>query len=121
MRRKRARESIQETDPPAQIACSELLEVVQLERQRAGLEPLEVDPFLQARALELEAEFQLKSWGERLRARRQVLSELADPGYERTFKRLAPAEALLAPDRARAVGIVSTDGRFGVVVYGLPK
>lgn len=119
MRRKRARESIQDADPPAQIVCSELLEAAQLARQRGGLDPLHVDSFLVARAMELEAEFQLRAWGERLRARRQVVSELTDPGLERTYKRLSPAEALLVPDRACSVGVVSTDGRFGVVVYGL--
>ena len=121
MRRKRSRESIQEADPPEQISCPELLAKVQVARQRAGLEALEVDAFLEARALELEAECQVRTWSERLRARRDAASRLADPGYDRTFKRLGPGEELIAPDRAVAIAIVSTDGRFGVVIYGLPK
>jgi hypothetical protein len=121
MRRKRARQSIQEADPPEQISCPELLERVQLARQRAGLEALQVDPFLEARALELEAEYQLRIWGDRLRIRRDAASRFTDPGFDRTFKRIGPGEELLAPDRAVAVAIVSTDGRFGIVLYGLPK
>lgn len=121
MRRKRARQSIQDPDPPQQISCSELLENVQEARQRAGLDALQVDPFLEARALELEAEFQVRAWSERLRARRDAVTRLVDPGSDRTFKRLGPGEELLAPDRATAVAIVSTDGRFGLVLYALPK
>lgn len=118
MRRKRARESVQEPDPPAQLRCAELLEAAQLERQRIGRPPLEIDPFLQARALELEAEYQVRLWAERLRVRREAVSQLADPGGERSIKRLASGDVLLVPDSAHSVGVVSTDGRFGVVIYG---
>lgn len=121
MRRKRARESLQQPDRPAPIQCADLLEAAQSERARMGRPPLVVDGFLEARALVLEAEMQVKAWAERLRARRLAAEQLADPGGERAIKRLAPGEALLVPDWARSLAIVSTDGHLGLVVYGTTR
>lgn len=117
MRRKRARESVQVPDQPPLILCAELLETAQEERRKMGRPALVLDDFLEKRALVLEAELQLKLWAERLRARRDAAEAASDPGGERAIKRLAPGDALLVPDWARSIGIVSTDGRLGLVIY----
>jgi len=121
LRRRRARESIQAADPVPEIRCAELLEAAQAERERMGLPRLQVDRFLEMRALELEAEAQVKLWTERLRARREAILHVPDPGAYRAVKRLEAGEPLLVPDAAQLVGLASTDGRVGFVVYGSVK
>lgn len=118
VRRRRARESIQAPDPVPQLSCAELIEAAQSERDRMGLGRLQVDAYLEMRALELEAELQVRLWTERLRARREAILRRPDPGAYRAVKRLEPGEPLAVPDAAQLVGLASTDGRLGFVVYG---
>lgn len=118
MRRKRARESVQEPDQPQLLQCAELLEAAQEERRKMGRPPLVLDNFLERRALVLEAEQQVKIWVDRLRARRQAAESLQDPGGDRAIKRLVPGDLLLVPDWAHSIAIVATDGRLGLVLYG---
>ncbi len=121
MRRKRAREVVQ---LPAQINpmdAGRLLQEAQEEREEAGKERLQSDPYLEARAALIEAEWQVRDWAARLKTRREHLEKLKEPPVDRKVQRLNRTEVLTVPDNALSVGIVTTDGCLGVAVYGVRR
>ena len=116
--RKQARQVLQEPKQVQPMDASALLSAAQDTRDAHGLERLQVDPYLAARAACIEAEMQITEWTKRLRERRELMHGMQEPPLDRSVQRLVRCEALTVPDSAAAVGISITDGCVGVAVYG---
>ena len=117
--RKRDSEGIV-SHPMRQLSVDVLLAEAQKQRDAARKPRLVLDEFLQARAEYMEAEEQLRRWGAHFQERRVRVEKLKPPRLHRLTDQLQNDKPLTVPPDAVAVGIVSTDGAFGMVVYGCP-
>jgi hypothetical protein len=116
--RKQARQVLQEPKQLQPMDSAALLSAAQDTRDMHGLERLQLDPYLSARAACIEAELQITDWTKRLKERREVLHSLQEPPLDRSVQRLVRCECLTVPDTATAIGLSITDGCVGVAVYG---
>lgn len=89
-------------------------------REAHALAPLAGCPYLNAYAAVAEAEEQLRTWQERLHARRKHLAGLPDPEYRLRRVVLHPGEALETTARDTHIGTASTAGDLAVVCLGRP-
>jgi hypothetical protein len=116
--RKEARQTLQEPKQVQPMDAAALLSAAQDTRDTHGLERLQLDPYLSARAACIEAELQIADWTKRLKERRENLHSLQEPPLDRSVQRLMRCDALQVPDTATAIGLSITDGCVGVAVYG---
>lgn len=104
--------------PVNRVPLAKLLADVQAARDSAGIPRLELNRYLQSRAECLEAEEQLRIWGQRLQERKQAMSRLVEPSLERKVAIVRPDGRLQLPSNPVAYGAACTDGSIGVVVFG---
>lgn len=91
---------------------------MQTERDKNYIPRLHRDPYLIARAEVIEAERQLILWQERLTQRTEALRKMYEPPLHRAIELITEDKPLQVPSNAIKYGACSTDGLFGVVVYG---
>lgn len=104
--------------PEKYVELAKLLANVQCARDQAGIPRLELNRYLQCRAQVIEAEEQLRLWGQRLAERKQAMSRQVEPSLERKVSIVHPDGRLSVPPNPVAYGSSCTDGSLGVVVFG---